>query len=350
MKKMSLILVLLTICLFSCNKDEIISAENNNQTLIKSNIIDNVYSMRIDNGIVNSSKNNILVFPDFNSYLEAIDKLEEINSKNNSFNRDLNNNEDQLLIDFENELNFTSLRLKINKEEEEWLKTQDFNNFDFENDPDNHMILNETERALLNEVGEVIIGNNKKDFIIYKFMKDGTIITIENFDLETLSNLNTNGYIPFENPNIKTNVSSRSVICKTQASTNTMLNVPGTNLWLKGQGSLVQFAPIISKVTSKTSLYERFGSINLPKTGWIEASLQGYYKKYTCGLSSEYRSNISNTSNNSQVSVSFSINYSGNNEGILLQSDYPQLESGHALKNATPSLPEYIFFFNEPIW
>ncbi len=74
---------------------------------------------------------------------------------------------------YEKSKNFTSLRSVIAKKETLWLTRQEGNErLDFTNDPDNHVIIDDVERALLNQYAEVKIGG-----IYYKYYDWGLVST-----------------------------------------------------------------------------------------------------------------------------------------------------------------------------
>jgi hypothetical protein len=78
---------------------------------------------------------------------EVLDSLDEVN----------NFNEDQPLIDLENMLKFSSLRMKVAKEEEDWLE-QSGENIDSDNDPtDSYETIDDNLQSLLNSNGVLIV-------------------------------------------------------------------------------------------------------------------------------------------------------------------------------------------------
>jgi hypothetical protein len=223
MKKSIILALFVSASFYSCDKNEITqetSLFNNNSTFSKeSTIVNGVYSMPINNGIPNSCTDNILVFPSWDSYNATIDQLDEmIETECNAFDATVPVNitddqydalalaagfdEDNALVNFENDLNFQcSLRRKIVALEEAWLAQQGDGVWDENTDPDNHFIDDDTERALLNEGVEVIIGNIRDGLVIYKFTADGGYIMIYNMDVAALQQINS-GTIPTTNPNV----------------------------------------------------------------------------------------------------------------------------------------------------
>lgn len=239
MKKSIILALFVSASFYSCDKNEITqetSLFNNNSTFSKeSTIVNGVYSMPINNGIPNSCTDNILVFPSWDSYNATIDQLDEmIETECNAFDATVPVNitddqydalalaagfdEDNALVNFENDLNFQcSLRRKIVALEEAWLAQQGDGVWDENTDPDNHFIDDDTERALLNEGVEVIVGDERGDLVIYKFTADGGYIMIYNMDVTALQQINS-GTIPTTNPNVVVVVPERSIDCHEKGS------------------------------------------------------------------------------------------------------------------------------------
>jgi hypothetical protein len=226
------------ISFYSCDKNDVVQETtllNNNDALSKqSTIIPEVYSMHIDNGIPNSCENNILVFPSWDSYNATIDQLDDmIETQADAFDATVPANttddqydalalaagfdEDNPLSEFESELDFCSLRRLIIPLEEAWLAQQGDGVWDANADPDNHFIDDDTERALLNEGVEVIVGDERGDLVIYKFTADGGYIMIYNMDVTALQQINS-GTIPTTNPNVVVVVPERSIDCHEKGS------------------------------------------------------------------------------------------------------------------------------------
>jgi hypothetical protein len=74
--------------------------------------------------------------------------------------------EEQPLSDFESSLGFSSLRTKIKNDEENWLLNTAGEKI--EDDPDNHYIVDEVVRSILNVYSEIGIGRS-----LYKFVENG---------------------------------------------------------------------------------------------------------------------------------------------------------------------------------
>jgi hypothetical protein len=225
MKKIILSISILSgFLIVSCDKNEISqdansNTINSNELQKQSSIISGVESMYI-NGLGNAGcANNILIFPTWNKYYATIDQLDQmIENECNAFDATVPNNtsddqydalalaagfdEDNVLIKFEKDLDFCSLRRKIETLENAWLDLQGDGVWNANADPDNHFIDDDTERALLSYNAEVIIGDKKRGYVYYKFLDDvGNWIEVKNFDLNAIS-LVSQGSIPSNNPNV----------------------------------------------------------------------------------------------------------------------------------------------------
>lgn len=183
----------------------------------QSSIFSYIDSFHIDNEI--GCENNILIFPSWQKYDETIDSLDDmIDAQCDEFDATVpanitddeydalasaaNFDEDNVLIKFEDDLAFCSLRCKISKEEDIWLENQGDGEWNPNEDPDNHFIDDETERTLLSERAEVLIGDKKNGYTYYKFLDDsGNMISVINGDLVAMSQV-SNGTIPTGNPNV----------------------------------------------------------------------------------------------------------------------------------------------------
>lgn len=156
-----------------------------------------------------SIENGMLVFPSmevFNTVLSELesDRLEDIVGFNETWGHlseeeynakieELGFNEDQALVAWENNYGFASLRKKISNDEAQWLAA---GGEDFDNDPDNHFIVDGVFRTLLNENLEIQIGES-----IY-LMEANRSIEITNADYETLVAIQR-GADPTSFPNVK---------------------------------------------------------------------------------------------------------------------------------------------------
>lgn len=167
---------------------------------VESRIIPNVKAINFDNAISTSCRNNILVFSSKSAYEKAIELLDNnIESHNNGFDQqtvgmtdvqaddyadNIGFNEDQPLLDFEEDLNFCSLRSYIEKEDNYWLSQQGDGAWNLNTCPDSHYIDDETERTLLSIGSEYIIGNCKEGYKYYKEFDWGTLeVDITDIDL-----------------------------------------------------------------------------------------------------------------------------------------------------------------------
>ncbi|CAM1357741.1 hypothetical protein [Tenacibaculum xiamenense] len=176
MKTTKLMILLLLISVWSCNNaDEEVTNENDV----------NNYSKR--------ASNEILEFKDFDEYDATIEMLyDKIESHDDAFLKEyghleedelddmedkLNYDDFQPVIEFEKERGFKSLRSIIAEKEEEWLAQQgDVEVLDEKTDPDNHFIVDDVERALLNEFAEVKIGK------FYHKFYDWGVVKTENYN------------------------------------------------------------------------------------------------------------------------------------------------------------------------
>ena len=220
---------LLTFSFNSCDKAELNENEikqanktGSQETIRQSSMFNYIESINVNNGLNTECENNFLIFPSWEEYHLTIEKLDELTENYcNAFDANIPANisdeqyyalcesagfdEDNVLRQFEENLAFCSLRQKINVAEDAWLDTQSETGPFVGNDPDDDFIDDETERALLNEGHEVIIGDRKKGYVIYKFIDDlGNFYQINNMDLELLQAIN-NGQVPVGNPNLVIN-------------------------------------------------------------------------------------------------------------------------------------------------
>jgi hypothetical protein len=178
MKKI-LILVLATILISGCKKHQptqISSEQNHENIYARSGSITVFHDMlsfpsmevfqetaaELDNSIAEANEAFLEMYPNLPS--NVIDSIAD----------SIGFNEDQPLINFENSYSYTSLRQSIAEAEEAWLETDGEN---LELDPDNHFVVDETERTLLNHKAEVMI-----DGIIYIMLETGWV-EIYNQDL-----------------------------------------------------------------------------------------------------------------------------------------------------------------------
>ena len=223
MKKVILSLATFVCVIFiSCEKDiiepdAVVQKDIANRTT--ESIISDIHGISINSGAPSNCANNILVFPSWESYYQTIEQLdnmveESIDAYDASIGADQLNDEqydaqceidgfdeNNVLIDFENEKAFCSLRKKIAAEEINWLDQQGDGEWNMNNDPDNHFIDDETERTLLNEQVQVAI-RDRKGIVIYQFNNDsGNYTAVYNLDMGALQQINA-GTIPTNNPNV----------------------------------------------------------------------------------------------------------------------------------------------------
>lgn len=216
--------ILLGLTVISCDNADISqkgNAKNDNILLQRqSSIFNYIESTSIDNGLGETGcENNILIFPTWDKYWETIDQLDQmIEDDCDAFDLTVPNDytedeydayadyvgfdEDNVLINFEEDLGFCSLRAKIRALETAWLDQQGDGQWDANSDPDNHFIDDDTERALLSYNAEVIIGDEERGFVYYKFLDDvGNWIEVHNDDITAISQV-SQGNVPTNNPNV----------------------------------------------------------------------------------------------------------------------------------------------------
>jgi hypothetical protein len=201
------LVLFLTVFIFSCEEKELVINENAAASGSSNKLAPNggtvmvgygdIFSLYINNGLTTTCTKNILVFPSWQRYEQVIDQLDaETETYCNAFDAlqpagqsDLdyenacaaaNFDEDKKIVQFENNLTFCSLRKKLVILEDNWLAIQGDGVWDINADPDNHFIDDDTERAMLNEGVEVIIGTGTRldPYIMYKFTADGGHYTI----------------------------------------------------------------------------------------------------------------------------------------------------------------------------
>lgn len=217
MKKILFFLIAITYVLVSCDSSledsfldqQTTKKERNGKDCIFENqekkysvFFPDVYSIHL-NAINSSCYFNILVIPSWNDYENIIDKLDDlVETYNNDFDNqtslitdedalsdyadNIGFDEDAPLTKFEAELKFCSLRKKLLNSETQWLSQQGDGDWNGDNDPDNHFIDDDTERSLLSENSEVIIGTCESGYKYYKFYEWGVI----GIDITSMDNVN----------------------------------------------------------------------------------------------------------------------------------------------------------------
>lgn len=360
---MKKILILAFGFLFACDSNEAIKETNKkdeNSTMQRqSSLYENVESTFIENGLRSSCENNILVFPDWETYYITIEKLDEaVDNHCDNFEFSTNPNmsdedyeayaesigfdEDEPLREFESDLNFCSLWHKIFDMETNWLAQQGDGVWNENQDPDNHFIDEETERVLLNEGAEVMIGTEKTGYIIYKFY-DWGYIEIHNNDIIALQEINLTGNIPSNNSNIKIfddkkAETSQVPDCKGGVTHRKYFDT-GNKTRIKTVDKMKDFrgAPgpsKSSKIKSKTKYYRKKAGIwkrgkTTISAGWIESHYNraNYFADWKdCGF--EYSINNLKTRKRSKVKNK----YKGNSDSYFRVVDN-QLFGTHKRRN-----------------
>ena len=126
----------------------------------------------------------------------------------NEKEEEINYNDQQPLIDFENSLNFTnSMRQTYVVDEENWLN---HDTLDFSSDPENIYVFENEEMSMLNVDGEVKIGTS-----LFKFTKDG-FVEFTDGDINKLIKFDNGDMTVLDEPNVITSLTenSRSTDCK----------------------------------------------------------------------------------------------------------------------------------------
>lgn len=360
---MKKILILAFGFLFACDSNEAMKETNqkdeNNTMQRQSSFYENVESTFIENGLNSSCENNILVFPDWETYYKTIDMLDNAvdnHCDNFEFSTDPNMpdedyeayaesigfDEDEPLRKFESDLDFCSLWHKIFDMETNWLALQGDDDWNENQDPDNHFVDEETERVLLNEGSEVMIGTKEQGYIIYKFFEWG-YIEVYNNDLRVLQQINVSGIVPNDNPNVKvfdekTTENPQAPECKGGVTYRKYFRT-GSKTRIKTVDKMKDFrgAPgpsKSSKIKSKTKYYrKKLGIWTRGKTtisaGWIESHYNraNYFADWKdCGF--EYSINNLKTRKRSKVKNK----YKGNSESYFRVVDN-QLFGTHKRRN-----------------
>lgn len=211
-----------SIAFLSCDSPDLLQEQDvkNGVSLTRkqrqSSMFSYIESIKIDNSI--DCESNILIFPSWEKLWETADKLDEmIDDECNVFDATVPDSltdeeydilaytagfdEDNVLVKFENDLGFCSLRKKVEVLENRWLELQGDEDWNINEDPDNHFIYDETERALFSINNEVIIGEKKTGYVYYKLIDNFKWIEVHNWDLEAIIQVRR-GFIPTNNPNI----------------------------------------------------------------------------------------------------------------------------------------------------
>ncbi len=335
---MKKILIFATSLFLACDNNDL-SKENKIKdksiTERQSSLYANIESTFINNGLSTSCENNILIFPDWDTYYLTIDKLDDaVDNHCDAFEQSTDPNltdeefeaygesigfdEDQPLRDFERDLAFCSLWHKIYDNETAWLAQQTDDDWDIEEDPDNYFVDEETERILLNTANEVMIGTRKNGYVIYKFF-DWGYIEIHNNDTNALTQINTTGTIPQNNPNIivvnEKTENQTTPDCKGNIEHRKYFRT-GSKTRIKTVDKIKDFrggpSPIkSSKIKSKTKYYrKKLGLWMRGKTtisaGWTDSNynrLNYFLNWYECGQ--EYSINSLKTRKRSKVKNKF---------------------------------------------
>jgi|GEM_PF-2171697 len=217
MKKILNLIILFGIVASSCSNEDLLQKEE--LSVVKQRqggMFDYIEAISIGNRT--DCENNILVFPSWEKYKETIEMLEKMkedycDSFEAGLPRDVTEeeydvladavgfDEDDILLQFENDLRFCSLRKKIEVLETAWLELQGDGEWNADEDPDNHFIDDTIERTLLSENAEVIIKDEEGKYVYYKLLDDdGSRVEIHD-DMEAVEKM-INGIDVSDNPNV----------------------------------------------------------------------------------------------------------------------------------------------------
>lgn len=241
MKKYFFYVLALAITLVSCNKENL---NSNFQSITVKSQLDNSSKNAVNSSVTIDgvkSFNDMIWFKDIKSYEIALEKLstfqdneiDNFNAKYFSFTNDdldkmsieekekafdeleakeseIGFSEEGVYINFENQLNFKSLRKHISDLEEDFLNNE---SPDWENNPDAHFIPFTNERTLFNQFGEIKIG----EFIYV--LKENIALKITDSNYETALTIRniTNGYDKFDNVEVE-NMNGAEYYLKSTAS------------------------------------------------------------------------------------------------------------------------------------
>jgi len=173
-KIINLVAVAFVVFMASCTKENVGIKVNNIHYNTSSKTSDYYTHITLSNGMLDFDSSSIVV-----AVINSLDS--ELISWNNNFITtwgylsddslniiadEVGYNEDQPLIDFENYFNFNSLRAVIDSQEISWLATT--SGEDISSDPDNHFIIDDALRTILNRYSEIKVGTP-----IYKFADSG---------------------------------------------------------------------------------------------------------------------------------------------------------------------------------
>lgn len=247
--------------------------------------------MKLENGV--ECSNNILIFPSWELYGQTIDMLDQMTEEYcDAFDANVSPNvtdeeydalcneqgfdEDNVIVNFENDLHFCSLRKYLEDKESQWLEMQGDGQWNVADDPDNHFIDEETERELLSIRAEVIIGDKKSNYTYYKFTDDkGGVVIVHNGDTNAMTQV-SNGTIPANNPNVEiVNPGKADVTppgCKSEIKEISYESDGGNRI--KRKNKIRNESPWSAKrIVSVTIGYKKKGSKWKRKRTWITAAL-----------------------------------------------------------------------------
>jgi hypothetical protein len=169
-----------------------------------------------------------------------------------------------------------------------WLNVQGDGVWDITTDPDEHFIEDDTERALLNEGVEVIIGTGTRTdpYKIYKFNADGSYYVISNMNTTASQQINNGTYVAGSSADVVKVVEVKPVPpigCKYEVKDkgyaydgNSRIKWKAKSYRETGASQTSQSYMIKGKIIAKTKSYKKKNNGGWKgKRAWITAGIQG---------------------------------------------------------------------------
>lgn len=277
--------------LSSCGDDQIDNYEEKTKILPKIEVVNlnsNLNNKNIsDINNVTRYSGEFLSFQSYEDFISTYNMLEqemEINQEYINTKVGIVNNEEELdakfqqynldplkpLKDFEKKYNYTSLRSDISIKETEWLSRQS-DIFDSE-DPDNHFILDNILRTLLNKDAEIMVAGT-----ILRNEEWG-YIEIYNSDLTSYNKKYDAQSKEASNINVKiVNYPNTTNVCKVSTSYEYDFNTD-TRRKMKIQSALQRDALFRNnRIISKTKYLKKVVGVWLHKSADLYVKLQGFH-------------------------------------------------------------------------
>lgn len=284
----------------------------------KENVSENIVNESSREGIrfvTNSSENHrtsqvngLLAFDDIETFLNTIEDLEkEAEDYDNDFlskwdhlNDDaleakeieLSHNPNQPMADFESDFSgFVSLRKAIENQLEDLIKFQTLND---SNDPDNHYVMEDAVRTVLNADAQVMIGHSLYQMTRFGYVEitDGdfnTLALIANADATQYTNLpNLVIHGGYYGSNSGNNTQNNAPSCRTDYD-ETNYKTTSSNRRVKGIQKLKGHSALWgTKIKSKTVHQKKrwWGGWTSQRT-WIKAKIEGESVNNSCNQPNE---------------------------------------------------------------